>query len=88
MARFGDVFTAMIGIPPACYAGWRAWIIVHILGHLRLRRITPPRLHEKIMSGEQFAIIFLLSFEEEPENTLAFLELFGRPQHDSAVHRR
>jgi membrane protein DedA with SNARE-associated domain/rhodanese-related sulfurtransferase len=70
MARFGDVLAALIGIPLACYAGWRVWIIVHMLRHLKLRRITPALLHEKIMLGEQFAIIDLLSFEEEPENSV------------------
>src|SRR3984957_19630892 len=70
MARFGDVLAALIGIPLACYVGWRVWIIVHMLRHLKLRRITPALLHEKIMSGEQFAIIDLLSFEEGPGNSV------------------
>jgi membrane protein DedA with SNARE-associated domain/rhodanese-related sulfurtransferase len=70
LARFGDLLAALIGIPLACYVGWRVWIIVHMLGHLRLRRITPALLHEKIMSGEQVAIIDLLSFEEEPANSV------------------
>jgi rhodanese-related sulfurtransferase len=70
MARFGDLLAALIGIPLACYAGWRVWIIVHMLDHLRLRRITPALLHKKIVSGEQVAIIDLLSFEEEPENSV------------------
>jgi membrane protein DedA with SNARE-associated domain len=70
LARFGDILAALIGIPLACYVGWRIWIIAHMLGHLHLRRITPALLHEKIMSGEQIAIIDLLSFEEEPANSV------------------
>ena len=64
------VIAAMIGIPLVCYAGWRVWIIVHMLRHLRLRRITPELLYQKIMSGEQVVIIDLLRFEEKPENSV------------------
>lgn len=70
MAHFGDALAAVIGIPLVCYAGWRVWIIMHMLRHLRLRRITPALLYEKIMSREQVAIIDLLSFEEEHENSV------------------
>ena len=70
MVGFGDILAALIGIPLACYAGWRVWIIMHILRHLRLRRITPAHLHEKLVSGEQVVIIDLLSFEEGPENSV------------------
>jgi hypothetical protein len=88
LARFGDISAALIDIPLACYVGWRIWIIAHMLGHLHLRRITPALLHEKIMSGKQIAIIDLLSFEEEPANSVAFLELFAWTPLDSEVERR
>lgn len=68
VARFGDVLAAAIGIPFACYVAWRVWVIGHMLHHLRLRRITPLALQEKLTSGEQVAIIDLLSFEEERED--------------------
>lgn len=70
MARFGDLLAAVIGIPLVCYVGWRIWIIVHMLCHLKLRRIAPALLHERMMSGEQVAIVDLLSFEEERENSV------------------
>jgi membrane protein DedA with SNARE-associated domain/rhodanese-related sulfurtransferase len=64
MARFGVVLAAAIGIPLACYVAWRVGVIVQMLRHLRLRRITPLLLNEKIMAGEPMAIIDLLDFEE------------------------
>jgi hypothetical protein len=36
-----------------------------MLRHLRLRRITPLLLYERIASGEQIAIVDLLDFEVE-----------------------
>jgi membrane protein DedA with SNARE-associated domain/rhodanese-related sulfurtransferase len=64
MARFGAVLAAVIGIPLACYVVWRIAIMAHVLRHLRLRRITPLLLNEKIMAGEPIAIIDLLDFED------------------------
>jgi membrane protein DedA with SNARE-associated domain/rhodanese-related sulfurtransferase len=64
MARFGVVLAAAIGIPLACYVAWRVGVMVQMLRHLRLRRITPLLLNEKIMAGEPIAIIDLLDFEE------------------------
>src|SRR6202522_2788024 len=64
MARFGGVLAAIIGIPLACYVIWRIGIMAHMLRHLRLRRITPLLLNQKIMAGEPIAIIDLLAFEE------------------------
>jgi len=59
MARFGAIVAAGIGIPLACYAAWRLGVMTHMLGHLRLRRITPLILNEKITSRELIAIIDL-----------------------------
>jgi membrane protein DedA with SNARE-associated domain/rhodanese-related sulfurtransferase len=67
MARFGDVLVAAVGIPLAWYIARRVWVMVQMLRHLRLRRITPLLLHEKITSGEQVAIVDLLSFEQGHE---------------------
>jgi membrane protein DedA with SNARE-associated domain/rhodanese-related sulfurtransferase len=68
MARFGAVLAAAIGIPLACYVAWRIGIIAQMLHHLRLRRITPLLLNERIMAGEPIAIIDLLDFEEAHED--------------------
>jgi membrane protein DedA with SNARE-associated domain/rhodanese-related sulfurtransferase len=67
LARFGSLIAAGIGIPLACYVGWRVWIMIHMLRHLRLRRITPLLLNERINLGEQIAIFDLLDFEDEHE---------------------
>lgn len=68
MARFGGMLTAIIGIPLACYVVWRIGIMVQMLRHLRLRRITPLLLNEKIEAGEPIAIIDLLDFEDAHED--------------------
>jgi membrane protein DedA with SNARE-associated domain/rhodanese-related sulfurtransferase len=68
MDRFGAVLAAIIGIPLACYVAWRIGIMAHMLRHLRLRRITPLLLNEKIKAGEPIAIIDLLDFEEAHED--------------------
>ena len=60
MAKFGALLAATIGIPLACYVVWRIGIMAQMLGHLRLRRITPLALNLKITAGESFAIIDLV----------------------------
>jgi hypothetical protein len=64
MARFASLLAAAFGIPLACYVAWRIGIMAQMLHHLRLRRMTPLLLNEKIMAGEPIAIIDLLDFEE------------------------
>jgi rhodanese-related sulfurtransferase len=64
MARFGAILAAGIGIPLACYVAWRVGVLTHMLRHLRLRKITPLLLNEKITSGEPIVIIDLLGFED------------------------
>jgi membrane protein DedA with SNARE-associated domain/rhodanese-related sulfurtransferase len=64
MSRFGAVLAAVIGIPLTCYVVWRIVIMAHMLRHLRLRRITPLLLNEKITAGELIAVIDLLDFED------------------------
>jgi rhodanese-related sulfurtransferase len=67
IARFGHVLVAAVAIPLTFYIARRVWVMVQMLRHLRLRRITPLLLHEKITSGEQVAIVDLLRFEEGRE---------------------
>jgi rhodanese-related sulfurtransferase len=71
MARFGDVLVAVVGIPLSFYITRRAWVMVQMLCHLRLRRIAPALLHKKMTSAEQVAIVDLLSFEEGEDEGLA-----------------
>ena len=66
--QFEDVLAAVIGVPLACYVAWRVRVMVRMLRHLRLRRITPSLLHKRLTSGTQIAIIDLLEFEEEHED--------------------
>lgn len=76
IAGFGDLLAAVIGIPLACYVLRRAWVMFRMLRRLRLRRISPLLLNERLEAGETFAIIDLLSFEEGHE---------GRPGIPGAV---
>lgn len=66
LARFGEVLTFVVGLPLAWYVLWRIWVMGLMLRHLRERRITPVNLHRKMVSGERFAIIDLLDFEDNP----------------------
>jgi rhodanese-related sulfurtransferase len=66
LAGFGKVLTLVVGLPLACYVLWRIWVMGLMLRHLRTRRITPVNLHRKMASGESFAIIDLLDFEDNP----------------------
>lgn len=68
LSRFGDLLAALIGIPLACYILWRSWVIIRMLRRLRLRRIAPLLLNQKLSSGEKFVIIDLLSFDEERQD--------------------
>jgi membrane protein DedA with SNARE-associated domain/rhodanese-related sulfurtransferase len=68
MVRFGVALAVGAGLPLACYVGWRVWIMVLMLRHLRLRRITPSLLNKRIASGELVAIIDLLDFEDEHQD--------------------
>ena len=68
IARSGNVLAVAIGVPLACYVCWRAWVMAHMLRHLRLRRVTPLLLHKRLKSGEKVAIIDLLRFEEEQQD--------------------
>ncbi len=67
LARFGDVLAGVIAIPFACYVAWRVWVMVRMLRHLRLRRISPMLLHQRLTSGEQIAVLDLLGFEEKQQ---------------------
>jgi len=76
LARFGEVLTLVVGLPLAWYVLWRIWVMGLMLRHLRTRRITPINLHRKIVSGERFAIIDLLDFEDNPERRVGIAGAF------------
>ena len=63
--RCGTLLGLAIGIPIAAYAGWRALVLVRMIRHLRLRRISAPMLARKLKSQKKVAVLDLLNFEEE-----------------------
>jgi membrane protein DedA with SNARE-associated domain/rhodanese-related sulfurtransferase len=65
--NFGTAAGIGIGVPFALYAGWRGLVLVRMIRHLRLRRISPPLLARKLKSDRKVAVLDLSNFEEEAE---------------------
>jgi membrane protein DedA with SNARE-associated domain/rhodanese-related sulfurtransferase len=76
LANFGKVLLLGLGLPLACYVLWRVWVLGLMLRHLRTRRIAPADLHRRMTGGEQFAIIDLLEFEDNPERRIGIAGAF------------
>ena len=66
--QFGTAAGIGIGVPLALYAGWRGLVLVRMIRHLRLRRISPPLLARKLKSDRKVAVLDLSNFEEETES--------------------
>jgi len=61
--RFSLLLGVVLGVPLAVYALWRGLHLVRMIRHLRLRRIGPALLQEKIDTGRRLAIFDLLHYE-------------------------
>ncbi|ADV82879.1 VTT domain-containing protein [Terriglobus saanensis] len=66
--RFGTIFGAVIGIPLLLYISWRIFIMVRMMRQLRLHRMSPALLDQKLRAGEKIAVIDLLDFEDREQN--------------------
>ena len=66
--RFGDLLALGIGIPLVIYIGWRGMVLFRMVRELRLRKLSPSMLQEKLGANEKIAVIDLLSFEEGEES--------------------
>jgi membrane protein DedA with SNARE-associated domain/rhodanese-related sulfurtransferase len=62
--RFGSMLGILIGIPLLLYVGWRIFIIVRMMRQLRLHRMSPALLDQRIRAGAKIAVIDLLDFED------------------------
>ncbi len=62
--EFGTALGLLIAVPVALYAGWRGLTLARMIRHLRLRRISPPMLAQKLKANSKIAVIDLLNFEE------------------------
>jgi rhodanese-related sulfurtransferase len=65
--HFGTALLVAIGVPFVLYAGWRGLVLVRMIRHLRVRRITPPMLSRKLKSRMKVAVLDLMSFEPDTE---------------------
>jgi membrane protein DedA with SNARE-associated domain/rhodanese-related sulfurtransferase len=60
---FGTLLGVVVGVPLAAYVLWRALHLVRMIRHLRLRRISPTLLEEKIEQHGRLAVFDLLHYE-------------------------
>lgn len=63
--RFGTVLAIVIVLPIAIYVLWRAYILLRMVGKLRLRRMSSALLGSKLRAGDRVAVLDLASFEGE-----------------------
>ena len=63
--RFGLLLGLLIGVPLAIYIVWRLMQLVRVIRHLRLRRISPAMLQQKLDKGNTTAIFDLLDYEAQ-----------------------
>jgi membrane protein DedA with SNARE-associated domain/rhodanese-related sulfurtransferase len=60
---FGTLLGVVVGVPLAGYVLWRALHLVRMIRHLRLRRISPSLLQQKIEQHGRLAVFDLLHYE-------------------------
>ena len=60
---FAFLIAIVFGLPLVFWIMWRSSAILMMIRHLRLRIMTPERLHEKMQRGDKVAIIDLLGIE-------------------------
>jgi membrane protein DedA with SNARE-associated domain/rhodanese-related sulfurtransferase len=61
--RFGKTIAVLVVLPCAIYVLWRAFILLRMVGKLRLRRMSCVLLGNKLRAGDKVAVIDLASFE-------------------------
>jgi membrane protein DedA with SNARE-associated domain/rhodanese-related sulfurtransferase len=61
--RFSTVLGVVVGVPLAAYVLWRALHLVRMIRHLKLRRISPALLQEKLDAHGRLVIFDLLHYE-------------------------
>jgi membrane protein DedA with SNARE-associated domain/rhodanese-related sulfurtransferase len=61
--RFGTVLAIVVVLPCAIYVLWRGYLLLRMVGKLRLRRMSSALLASKLRGGDRVAVIDLASFE-------------------------
>ena len=67
IARFGTLLVLVVGLPLLLYVALRAIYLWRVIRQLRLRRISPAMLQQKIDEQAKIAIFDLLNFEAREE---------------------
>jgi membrane protein DedA with SNARE-associated domain/rhodanese-related sulfurtransferase len=65
MARFGLLLGVGVGVPLLVYVVWRLAQLIRVVRHLRLRRISPAMLQQKLDNGDPTGIFDLLDYEAQ-----------------------
>jgi len=63
ISRFGVALAVGIGGPLLLFVVWRGLYLVRAIRHLRLRRISPAMLQQKLENNEHVAVFDLLNYE-------------------------
>ena len=61
VTRFGDTLAVTIGIPLLLYAAWRAMTLIRMIHKLRLRKISPSLLQQRLNANEKIALVDLVA---------------------------
>jgi membrane protein DedA with SNARE-associated domain/rhodanese-related sulfurtransferase len=61
--RFGLILLLFVGVPLVGYTAWRLLRLLRMIRHLRLRRISPSMLQQRLDEGEKVALVDLQRFE-------------------------
>jgi membrane protein DedA with SNARE-associated domain/rhodanese-related sulfurtransferase len=78
VAYMGEWLLVLLLVPLAAYIGWKFYNRHRFLARLRIDRITPEELKEKIDAGEDVIILDLrhaLDLEAQPETILGALHM-------------
>ncbi len=67
IGRFGTLLALVIGLPLLLYIAFRAIYLWRVIRQLRLRRISPAMLQQKIEERGKIAIFDLLNYEAREE---------------------
>ena len=68
LGRVSGILAILLG-GVLCYLIWRAWELLRIMRHLRLRVLSPAMLHRKLQAGQKVAVLDLLDIEGHEDTT-------------------
>ena len=70
-ATVADALVLILGLPLLLVFVWKLILLIRMIRLLRSWQITPEFLKQRLDAGEKLAIIDLLRFEEDPQETTA-----------------